>query len=368
MKDRHIGMRIKLIYIGIRIKLLTLICMVVISSCVDPISFETDSADGELVFFGNFTQLQVKHTFNISRTSDLGEPVIPVPDALVVIKDDQGNSAIYEEIEPGKYELEPDKLQGVPGRSYHIEITMDGGKTYCSSPQVMPEPLAIENIYFKIDQIQTLGGSGVIVDQTVIDIYVDTPLENSSGASSGFRWTIEEVYSFTDLKCHPFFDAAITCYFNIPVEESEVKLFKSEDGSRENLTGFKVHSRLLAPDDEFIEKHYFSVHQYTISDQAHNYWEKVNLVASQSGNLFDIPPARITGNIYETENQSSFALGFFEVSGQNIVRTYTLPSLIGGNEIIETCPGMRSQIIEDKCCFCWLLDEDENRIERPEYW
>jgi len=341
--------------------------MVTISSCVDPISFETDSAGGELVFFGNFTQLEEKHFFNISRTSDLGEPVVPVTDALVVIKDDLGNSAVYEEIEPGKYELEADKLPGVPGRYYHIEITLDG-KTYGSSPQVMPEPIAVENIYFKIDQIQTLSSSDIIVDMTVIDIYIDTPLQNSSGASSGLRWEVDEVYSFTDLKCHPFFDAAITCYFNIPVEESEVKMFKSEDGSRENLMGFKVYSRLLAPDDEFIQKHYFSVHQYTISAQAFNYWEKINLVANQSGNLFDIPPARITGNIYEAENQSSFTLGYFEVGGQNIARVYTLPSLIGGNQIIKTCPDRRDNIIEDKCCFCWLLDEDEFRIERPGYW
>ena len=59
---------------------------------------------------------------------------------------------------------------------------------------------------------------------------------------------------------------------------------------------------------------------------------------------------------------------FFEVSGQHIARIYTLPSMIEGNQIVETCPVRRSEIIEDKCCFCWLLDESENRIESPDYW
>ena len=73
----------------------------------------------------------------------------------------------------------------------------------------------------------------------------------------------------------------------------QVKLFNSEDGNQKNLTAFKVHSRILAPDDEFVERHYFSVYQYTISQEVYNYWEKVKLVANPSGSLFDIQPAAV---------------------------------------------------------------------------
>jgi len=361
-------MRINQVKIGIQIKITVLTCLFAILSCVDPVSFDTDSGRGELVFFGNFTQLQENHVFNISRTSDFGKPVIPVSSALIYIFDDQGNSAVYQEIEPGKYELDADLMQGVPGRSYHIEISLADGRTYCSIPQEMPEAIAVENIYFKIENIETLSSSDIIVEQTFINIYVDTPLWNKSGVSSGLRWIVDEAYSFSDLKCHPFFDNATTCYFNIPIDESEVQIFKSEDENQEDLIGYRVHSRQLAPDDEFIEKHYFSVHQYTISDETYNYWEKIKIVANQTGSLFDFPPARIAGNIYEKGNQSTFALGFFEVNGQHLARTYTLPTSIGDNKIIRTCPDNRSNIVEDKCCFCWLLDEERNRIERPEYW
>ena len=352
----------------IRIKILyILVCMIIIQSCVDPISFKTDSKKSQLAFYGNFTQLTAKHIFTISRTSDFGQPVIPVSGASVSIKDDHGICADYEEIESGIYELDAGQMRGIPGRYYHIEVTFPNGKTYYSTPQVMPEPIDVEDIYFKIEQGQTLSSSEIIVENTFINIYIDTPLQNSLGESHGIRWTVDEVYSFTDLQCHPFFDNATTCYFNIPVDESRVRLFKSEDGIQENLNEFKVHSRSLANNDEFLERHYFTVHQYTMTEESTKYWEQVNIVSNQSGNLFDLPPARIAGNIYEKDNEGAFVIGYFEVSGQNIVRTYTLPFLIEGSDIIETCPARRSYIVEDKCCFCWLLDEDENRIDRPLY-
>jgi hypothetical protein len=63
-----------------------------------------------------------------------------------------------------------------------------------------------------------------------------------------------------------------------------------------------------------------------------------------------------------------FGLPPVPVSDATIQRIFTLPYLIGDHEIIETCPKTRTFIIEDKCCFCSLLDEAENRINRPEYW
>jgi len=193
--------------------------MAVIHACVDPISFETDSEEGQLVFYGNFTQLDENHIFNISRTSDFGKPVTPVSGAFIVIMDDQGNSADYEEIDLGKYQLAADKIPGIPGRSYHIEVTLADGKTYFSAPQVMPEPIEIEEVYFNIESRQILSSSDVLVDKTFIDIFIDTPLQNSSGRFSPIRWTVEEVYSFVDRSCGPF-DGAETCYFNDPPNES----------------------------------------------------------------------------------------------------------------------------------------------------
>jgi hypothetical protein len=291
-----------------------------------------------------------------------------VTGATIEINDDLGNSAMYEETSPGVYLLDPQLFVGVPGRTYHVEITLANGESFCSTPQMMPSPINADQAYFEIDRDQNLSSSGVLVEQTVVNIFIDTPLQNDLGDQPGLRWTVEEVYSYSDLSCHSFYDAfATTCYFNVPFDESEVLIFKAEEGVQERLEGYKVRTRLLAPNDEFVEKHYFSVHQYTLSPATFEYWQQVRAVTSQTGNLFDVPPAAVTGNIFATESGLA-ALGFFEVSGRSIVRTFTTPFLIGGNRIVDTCPIRRSQVVQDKCCFCWLVDQPENRVGRPDYW
>lgn len=339
---------------------------VVLQSCVDPILFETDLGERELVFYGNFTQLNENHIFTISRTSDFGKPVIPVTGASVVIKDDQGSCADYEEFESGRYELAADKIQGIPGRSYHIEITFTNGRVYYSTPQVMPEPIAVEEIYHTIESRQILSSSDILVDKTFIDVFIDTPLQNSSGETSRFRWTVDEVYSFTDIQCG-LFDFAETCYFKDPPDVSEVLLFENKDRTQKYLRGFKVRSRFLVPFDEFTGRHYFIVNQYTISKEIFEYWDKINIVANQSGSLFDRQPARVSGNIFEKDNEQVLVLGYFEVNGQNVLRTFITPNQIKPFQSIFTCVDITFFIDHrEECCNCSA--KRGNQIGRPEYW
>jgi len=228
----------------------------------------------------------------------------------------------------------------------------------------MPEPIKIDDIYFEIVDRQILSGSGVLVDKTFIDILIDTPLQNSSGGFSPLRWTVEEVYSFVDESCSPF-DFALACYFITPVTESEVLLFKNE-GEQDYLSGFNVRSRLLVPYDEFTARHYFNVSQYSISEVEFDYWNKIEVVANQSGNLFDVQPAKVGGNIFEKDNQQALVLGYFGVNGLTVVRTFITPNEIRPLPVF-TC--MDESFFRDnlpECCNCNL--KEGNQIERPAYW
>lgn len=361
MNDLNTGMKAN------HIQVFTAILLVHATACVDPISFDTDTESGQLVFYGVFTQINKTHLFAISKTTSLGNPTEAVNGARVMIHDSEGNSASYQEKTDGLYELSSEDMIGVPGRSYYLEITLDNGVTYCSVPQEMPQAIEIADLFFKVEQEQYLSSTGNLVEQTFINIFIDTPLENVSGELFALRWEIEETYSFTDLPCHPFYDPSLTCYFQIPNNDPSINFFQS-NGTETQLNGYKVFSRILAPDDQFVERHYFSVFQYTLTPTAYDYWERVSMVANQSGDILDTPPARIVGNIFSSENPEQPALGYFQVSGMNIKRVYTLPYLIGENMVLSTCPPTRNFIMQDKCCFCYLLDQPDNRIERPDYW
>lgn len=336
-------------------------------SCVDPISFETDSEGGQLVVFGNFTQLDQPHTINISQSSEFGLPAIPVSGGCIIIMDNLGNSAYYEELETGTYQLAANEIAGVPGRLYHIEVELADGKTYFSKPQVMPEPILIDDVYFEIGPRQVLSGSGNLVEQTLIDIYIDTPLHRDPGNSTHFRWTMDEVYSFVDRSCHPM-DGSEQCYFLVdPIYNSEVLIFENEDNGQDNVERFRVRSRQLVPYDEFTARHYFIVHQLTISDEELEYWKKIDAVANQSGSLFDVQPAPVVGNIYQEGNEQGGVLGYFGVNGQSTLRTFTTPFDIRPNHPVFSC---MDQIFfadhQPECCFC--STKEAIKIERPAYW
>lgn len=336
-----------------------------IQACIDPISFETNSEGGQLVFYGNFSQLNEEHLFYISQTSDFGKPVVPVTGASIVIIDDQGNSADYQEIELGKYQLSPGNMQGIPGRSYHVEVTLVNGKIYFTTPQIMPEPIEADEAYFEIETRPVLSSSEVLVDKTFIDIYLDTPLQNSCGESFALRWTVEEVYSFVDLTCGPF-DLALTCYFWDPADESEVLLFENKSTAQDNLRRFNVRSRLLTPYDEFTARHYFIVRQHTISEEELSYWNRIKAVANQSGSLFDVQPARVAGNIIEMDNPGELVLGNFGVNGQNVLRTFTTPFSIRPNPVFDCMDATFFRDHPVECCTCSA--KAGIQIERPPYW
>ena len=127
---------------------LHMIIAVFLTTCVDPISFEAETGQSQLVFFGNFSQLNQNHYFTIARTSDFDKIAIPVDGAQVTLWDDQGNSADYEASGEGKYTLRAETMNGVPGNSYHIEISLSTGASYRSDPQILPEPVELDNLYF----------------------------------------------------------------------------------------------------------------------------------------------------------------------------------------------------------------------------
>ncbi len=340
--------------------------LVILSSCVDPISFKTESTGRQLVFDGYFTQLNENHFFKISRTADFGKTILPVSGASVAIIDDLGNSADYEEIDLGNYELCTDRIQGIPGRFYHVEITLADGRKYFTVPQIMPEPVEADVIYFNIESREVLSSSDILVERTFIDVFIDTPLVTSSGEPSNIRWAVQEVYSFTDRSCGPF-DYANTCYFQDPVEDSKVRLFAKDLGAQTYLKGLNIRSRSILPFDEFTGRHYFIANQFTISDESLKYWERINAVTNQSGSLFDVQPAKVRGNIIEKDNEKALVLGYFEVSGLSKLRTFTTPREIKKFQPLFTCLDWSYyRDHQDICCYCSLKSGDH--IERPVYW
>lgn len=344
----------------------TVLLLITIAGCVDPISFETVNDDSQLVIYGNFTQLNQDHTIEITRTEGFGITPTPVSGACVKVADNMGNSAEYQESESGKYVLSAGLIAGVPGRFYHIEIVLSEGKTYSSTPQLLPRPIEPEEIYFEIGPREIIGGStGSLIDKIFIDVFIDTPLLLDQEQNIHLRWTVEEVYSFVDRSCGTF-DSAETCYFIDPIDDAEVLLFENEAGAQDYLSRFRVRTRELVPFDEFTARHYFLVSQFTISQEELDYWKNVRSVANQTGSLFEVQPAPVMGNIFEVGNEQSTALGFFSVSAESNLRIFTTPNSIKPYPVFTCNDESFFRDHQPECCFC--STKEGISIPRPDYW
>ena len=70
----------------------------------------------------------------------------PVEYCTVTISDDEGQSEILNEIEPGVYLTDKDGIQGKVGNSYQLSIETLDGNEYISDFQEMQEPVEIKDI------------------------------------------------------------------------------------------------------------------------------------------------------------------------------------------------------------------------------
>jgi hypothetical protein len=95
------------------------------------------------------------------------------------------------------------------------------------------------------------------------------------------------------------------------LEPERIFLYSSEEISSNYLEGKLIAQKRILDRVEFIEKHFFNGHQYTLTKEAYEYWEKVTNLANPSGDIFDIPPAPLPGNIYNVNNPEEIVLGVF---------------------------------------------------------
>jgi hypothetical protein len=138
------------------LRFLILSLMLGLSSCIDELRDYTQ-ATGEryLSVEASLSDLKGPHRVYLSFSSpniNINTESTPITGATVFFEDDLGKQERLSELSGGVYESSA-TFQGVVGRSYTLNITLQNGKKYKSTPeQIMASP-AIDSVYtqFKID-------------------------------------------------------------------------------------------------------------------------------------------------------------------------------------------------------------------------
>ena len=107
-----------------------------------------------------------------------------------------------------------------------------------------------------------------------------------------------------------------------------------------------------------------------VGKDADTFWESLKQLTEAEGTLFDLPPAKVRGNIFNVDDPEEVVLGFFEVAAVDTIRNFIIPSLIRP-EVDQQffCPEPGFPFVgfrPSECCNCTQLPGAS--LERPDWF
>lgn len=337
------------------------------NSCIDIIDLTIEDKEEFLVVDGSFNANGGPHLLKLYYATGLRvNAQRPVSDAEINIFEGGTQVGTYTQITPGNYQLVTGELIGIVGQSYHIEIKLANGATYYSIADNIPEKVKGDSVFFDFQyQEETINES--IIRKPFVQVFIATPLPDNT-TPYWLKWEVNRMYSFPENIWSTFPPPPKICYIPLETNQQELNLFDGGEVAATYLPKWEVAQRLLPLSDmEFRGRHYYLVNQQSITEGAYNYWDKVNLVANQTGSIFDAPPAAIPGNIYNLNDPEEVVLGYFELANTDSLRGFFTESDFTNFYKFpnNVCADLANPFARNVrfCCACQLI-ENAN-LNRP---
>ncbi len=300
--------------------------IVLFSECVEPFDASVDKYENLLVIDGSITSDPGPYIVRISRSTSIDNNTFQyVPDAIVIISDDKGNSETLSEIDAGVYSTSKSGIQGVINNSYKVHIKTIDGQEYESDFQKLLPPANIKSVY-GINEYQNTDDSNLLHEgyqffvetETEAEYLLWVPIETFKYHAD---YKIEYYFINKEVLEYPSPDSLYTCWKTERV--NDIFVLKTE-----NNTGNNIHFPLnfVSSDTEKLSEGYsLLVKQYSIEYEAYLYWQNIKKIADQGETLYNIQPFQVEGNLKNINNPDEFILGYFLVAGLNEERIFTIP-------------------------------------------
>jgi len=290
-------------------------------TCIDPFYPKLDNFQSLFVVDALVTDENISNTVRLSRTKlKVDEESAMISGALVIIKDNLGNSTILTEKSEGVYKTDSLSFKGETGRSYTLYIKTAEGEEYESEECLMYPIQDIDSIYYSKDEVIVSNET-----QEGIRIYVDS--KDNSGCNY-YRWTFEEWWKFdvpfpkeydyvnenTFIKCNP---VKKSCWNHR--KSNDIIIKSSEEGVSSPIL-------FIAPDksDRLSIRYCIQVRQLSLSKEEYEFWDQLKKIGESGGDIFDKQPFQISGNVHKINDSEEQVLGYFQVSGAKVKRRYII--------------------------------------------
>lgn len=253
--------------------------LVIVAGCKDRVFLEFTRTDKRLVVDGTITDKNEPYYINLSYPTKYTYQPNPdatdrqVTGAVVTVEDDLGNIYSFAENSPGSYVSDNTKFQAAVGRSYVLHVSTTDGKVYASYPEKMNSVAPLDSLYYVLDGDQ-------------YSLYVD--LQDPPERGNYYQWKIRFGTRYND-----WIDIATDEYFN----GNYIKGLKQDDGDYKDVKGTEI----------FVE-------QLSISLEKYRFLKLLNQQVDNTGTPFQSPASPIVGNVFNENDSTDYALGYFGVS------------------------------------------------------
>ena len=225
-------------------------------------------------------------------------------------------------MENGTYKIEVGELD--LNERYRLRIALDG-EEYVSEylVPVMTPPIDTISL-LKEDQGQP--------------VHLCVSTHNSPNASPYYRWIYRENW---EVKAEMFADAGleydekgnqVIVYYDLMTsnntyycwgkDSSEVMLLGSSDKLTENVISSKRLITMEPGDKRLSVMYHVDVEQYSLRQEAYNYYFNLQKNIEESGSLFAPIPSEMKGNITCVSNADIQAIGYVEVATSSRVKRF----------------------------------------------
>ncbi len=316
---------------------ISIVCIILLSACIDAIDPETSEYDRILVVEGLITNQRGPWTIKLSSTTGIGDVfTVPETDARVIIRIESGARIDLIETSPGIYENWPGP--GVVGQVYVLEVQRSNGEFYQSSREEMRPLPPIEKMYAE-HFVDVDVADGIRTERNGFRVYIDFTDLPQRGDYIRFKSVggIEELFTQMPTDLNPPPPCCYICYQRYDTFDRGIFLFDDFHFNGNTIQRFPLFpvgglrkGRML-----------IRVQAASLTPSAYTFWNQLKTQVESQGTIFDPPPLNIRGNISSIDGSEKVALGYFGVSA---VHTETLmlkrtdfPQVIGNPVPIGNC-------------------------------
>lgn len=347
---------------------------ILLTTCQETIDFKTPDTIKNAIFIeGKLTKgepstvfVKIGQVFNFSTN-----PSLLVGESVEII-DESGQSLSLISRAQGIFQLNipndhPTFKVGY-GKAYKIRVQLKNQETYESSYDTLYQAPVPTDLNFQKVSKNVQNATGEISSAEFLAFNISTPyLTYADGTKTRFLWEFGSIFKFSDtpngfgfFPCRATSQEPKTCYVSINPSANYISL-NSDLLSGDKVTNFTFFESPNLKTFVFAEGYYLSVHQQSLSEQAFEYWEQVNLLTNRNGSIFEQPSGKITTNIRNIGNPKAEIFGFFYATESFVKRIFVSPD-VGGNPK-KACPARPPAPLCDNC-----LCQEGSSTEKPDWW